>query len=68
VDTVFQIGSDTKQFTAAAILQLRDQGKLTLDDETTKWLPDFDTRGNKVTLRPFWTHSVAPTTLNECCS
>jgi CubicO group peptidase (beta-lactamase class C family) len=31
VDTVFQIGSDTKQFTAAAILQLRDQGKLTLD-------------------------------------
>ncbi len=33
VDTVFQIGSDTKQFTAAAVLQLRDQGTLTLDYE-----------------------------------
>src|SRR5437773_3012315 len=43
VDTTFQIGSDTKQFTAAAILQLRDQGKLTLDDDITKWLPDFET-------------------------
>jgi CubicO group peptidase (beta-lactamase class C family) len=51
MDTVFQIGSDTKQFTAAAIPQLRDQGKPTLDDDITKWLPDFETRGNKVTLR-----------------
>ena len=47
VDTVFPIGSVTKQFTAAAILQLRDQGKLSLDDDITKWLPDFETRGNK---------------------
>ena len=50
VDTVFQLNSDSKQFTAAAILQLRDQGKLTLDDDITKWLPDFETRGNKVTF------------------
>jgi CubicO group peptidase (beta-lactamase class C family) len=57
VDTVFQIGSDTKQFTAAAILQLRDQGKLTLDDDITKWLPDFETRGNKVTLRHLLAHT-----------
>jgi CubicO group peptidase (beta-lactamase class C family) len=35
VDTVIPIGSVTKQFTAAAILQLRDQGKLGLDDEIT---------------------------------
>jgi CubicO group peptidase (beta-lactamase class C family) len=57
VDTVIAIGSDTKQFTAAAILQLRDQGKLSLDDNLTKWLPDFDTRGNTVTLRHLLAHT-----------
>jgi CubicO group peptidase (beta-lactamase class C family) len=57
VDTVFQLNSDTKQFTAAAILQLRDQGTLTLDDDITKWLPDFETRGNKVTLRHLLNHT-----------
>ena len=57
VDTVFQIGSDTKQFTAAAILQLRDQQKLTLDDDITKWLPDFETHGNRVTLRHLLGHT-----------
>jgi CubicO group peptidase (beta-lactamase class C family) len=56
-DTVFQMGSDTKQFTAAAILQLRDQGKLTLDDDITRWLPDFETHGNKVTLRHLLDHT-----------
>ncbi len=65
VDTVIAIGSDTKQFTAAAILQLRDQGKLGLDDEITKWLPDFDTRGNKVTLRHLLGHTSGVTDLVE---
>jgi D-alanyl-D-alanine carboxypeptidase len=64
-DTIFQIGSTTKQFTAAAILQLRDQGKLSLDDEITKWLPDFDTRGNKVTLRHLLGHTSGVTDLVE---
>jgi D-alanyl-D-alanine carboxypeptidase len=63
VDTVFGIGSDTKQFTAAAILQLRDQGKLGVDDDLTKWLPDFDTRGNKVTLRHLLAHTSGITDL-----
>jgi len=57
VDTTFQIGSDTKQFTAAAILQLRDQGMLGLNDDITRWLPDFETRGNKVTLRHLLNHT-----------
>jgi CubicO group peptidase (beta-lactamase class C family) len=57
VDTIIPIGSTTKQFTAAAILQLRDQGKLSLDDDITKWLPDFQTRGNKVTLRHLLGHT-----------
>jgi D-alanyl-D-alanine carboxypeptidase len=63
VDTLFSIGSDTKQFTAAAILQLRDQGKLGLDDDITKWLPDFETRGNKVTLRHLLGHTSGVTDL-----
>jgi CubicO group peptidase (beta-lactamase class C family) len=57
VDAMFEIGSLTKQFTAVAILQLRDAGKLSLDDEITKWLPDLDTRGNKVTLRRLLNHT-----------
>lgn len=57
VDTIIPLGSTTKQFTAAAILQLRDQGKLSLDDEITKWLPDFETHGNKVMLRHLLGHT-----------
>jgi len=56
-DAMFEIGSVTKQFTAAAILQLRDEGKLSLDDPITKWLPDFNTRGNSVTLRHLMDHT-----------
>jgi CubicO group peptidase (beta-lactamase class C family) len=57
LDAMFEIGSVTKQFTAAAVLQLRDAGKLSLDDDITKWLPDFDTRGNQVTLRRLLDHT-----------
>lgn len=56
-DTVIAVGSVTKQFTAAAILQLRDQGRLALDDDVTKWLPDFQTGGNKITLRHLLHHT-----------
>ena len=65
VDAVFPIGSVTKQFTAAAILQLRDAGKLSLDDDITKWLPDFDTRGNKVTLRQLLDHTSGIVDITE---
>src|SRR4029078_1371750 len=44
-DAMFEVGSIAKQFTAAAILQLRDAGKLSLDDEITKWLPNLVVRG-----------------------
>jgi CubicO group peptidase (beta-lactamase class C family) len=64
-DALFEIGSITKQFTAAAVLQLRDAGKLSLDDEITKWLPDFDTRGNKVTLRRLLDHTSGIVGLTE---
>jgi D-alanyl-D-alanine carboxypeptidase len=49
-DTRFEIGSVTKQFTAAAILQLQEQGKLSIDDRLAKYLPDFP-RADQVTLR-----------------
>lgn len=64
-DAMFEIGSVTKQFTAAAILQLRDAGKLSLDDEITKWLPDFDTRGNKLTVRRLLDHTSGIVGLTE---
>lgn len=56
-DAMFEIGSIAKQFTAVAILKLRDEGKLSLDDDITKWLSDFDTRGNRVTLRNLLNHT-----------
>jgi len=47
---VYSIGSISKQFTAAAVLMLQEQGKLSLDDKISKWLPDL-TRANDITLR-----------------
>jgi CubicO group peptidase (beta-lactamase class C family) len=58
LDAMFVIGSVTKQFTAVAVLQLRDQGKLSLDDEITLWLPDFETHGHTVTLRHLLAHTA----------
>lgn len=40
-DTVFRIASMTKSFTALAILKLRDEGKLSLDDPVWRWIPEF---------------------------
>jgi CubicO group peptidase (beta-lactamase class C family) len=58
VATMIPIGSVTKQFTAVAILQLRDQGKLSLDDEVTKWLPEVNVEGNRITLRQILAHTA----------
>jgi CubicO group peptidase (beta-lactamase class C family) len=58
LDAMFETGSVTKQFTATAVLRLRDQGKLGLDDDVTRWLPDFDTRGHTVTLRHLLAHTA----------
>ena len=53
----YEIGSVTKQFTAAAILLLAEQGKLSLDDSLTKHLPDYPTHGNTVTIRQLLNHT-----------
>lgn len=65
VDAVFEIGSLAKQFTAAAVLQLRDAGKLSLDDDITRWLTDFDTRGHKLPLRRLLDHTSGILGLTE---
>ena len=46
----YSIGSISKQFTAAAILLLVEDGKLSLDDKVGRWLPEL-TRANEVTVR-----------------
>jgi len=53
----YEIGSITKQFTAAAILLLAEQGKLSLADEMTKFLPEYPMQGNHVTVRHLLNHT-----------
>ena len=57
VDNVFWVASIGKQFTAVAILQLMEQGKLNLQDEITKFIPDYPTHGNKITIEHLLTHT-----------
>lgn len=56
-DMVFRIGSLTKQFTSTAILQLVQQGKIGLGDDITKYLPDYPTKGKKITVEQLLTHT-----------
>jgi CubicO group peptidase (beta-lactamase class C family) len=55
-ETVFRLGSLTKQFTAAAILQLQDQGRLSVNDTLDRYLPDAPHAG-EVTLAQLLSHS-----------
>ena len=56
-ETVYRIGSVTKQFTSAAIMRLVEQGKVSLDDTLQKFLPNFPTQGNRVTVRHLLNHT-----------
>jgi CubicO group peptidase (beta-lactamase class C family) len=55
-ETKFRIGSVTKQFTAAAILKLQEDGRLSVDDKLSKYYPDFP-RGDEITLYHLLTHT-----------
>ncbi len=55
-DTKFRIGSITKQFTAACILQLIEHGKLNLDDKLSKFIPGFP-KGDSVTIHMLLNHT-----------
>lgn len=52
----YSVGSISKQFTAAAILLLQEQGKLSLDDQVSKFIPEL-TRANQVTIRQLLSHT-----------
>lgn len=54
---VFRIGSVTKQFTAIAILQLVQEGKISLQDEITRFIPDYPTHGKKITVEQLLNHT-----------
>lgn len=56
-DTVFQIGSVTKQFTAAAILMLAEEGKVGLDDPLSRHVPEAPAAWHNVTVRQMLTHT-----------
>lgn len=49
-DTIFELGSITKQFTAAAIIQLKEQGLLTLDDPLSLYIPEYP-NAETITIR-----------------
>jgi CubicO group peptidase (beta-lactamase class C family) len=56
-NSVFQLLSITKQFTAAAIMMLVQSGKLTLDEPVHKYLPDVPASWNSITIRNLLTHT-----------
>jgi CubicO group peptidase (beta-lactamase class C family) len=56
-EMVFRLGSITKQFTAFAILKLVEQGKLALGDDITRYLPDYPTHGQAITIEHLLTHT-----------
>jgi D-alanyl-D-alanine carboxypeptidase len=52
----YSIGSISKQFTAAAVILLAEQGKLSLDDPVSRFVPNL-TRGHEVTIRQILSHT-----------
>jgi CubicO group peptidase (beta-lactamase class C family) len=55
--TNYRLASVSKQFTAAAILLLAEDGRLTLDDRLRRWLPELPPATEAITLRQVLTHS-----------
>ena len=55
--SVFDIGSTSKQFTAAGILLLEQQGKLSIDDDVRKYIPELPDYKQKITIRNLLNHT-----------
>ncbi len=55
--TIYEIGSNTKQFTSAAIMKLVEQGRVKLDDDLSKYVPQFPLHGHKVSIHQLLTHT-----------
>jgi D-alanyl-D-alanine carboxypeptidase len=56
-DTVYHLDSVTKNLTAAAVLLLAEQGKLSLDDEIAKYVAEFPAQGHRVLIRNLLSHT-----------
>ncbi|MCC6162072.1 MAG: serine hydrolase [Acidobacteria bacterium] len=56
-DTVFRLGSITKQFTAAAVMLLVEDGRVALTDPIEKYLPGYPTQGHVITVEHLLTHT-----------
>ena len=56
-DTVYEIGSITKQFTATAIMMLVEEGKVSLDDPVTKYFPAAPQTWQQITIRHLLNHT-----------
>src|SRR5437762_7153296 len=56
-DLPYQIASNSKQFTAMALLLLEDEGKLSLDDPVSKYIPGI-TEGNRIAVRQLLSHTA----------
>lgn len=56
-EQVFRLGSVTKQFTAAAIMMLVDEGKLALADDIRKYVPEYPQKSAKITIEALLTHT-----------
>jgi CubicO group peptidase (beta-lactamase class C family) len=56
-ETIFRIGSVTKQFTAAGIMLLQQRGELSVADPINKYLPDYPTHGHVITIEHLLTHT-----------
>ena len=58
LDTIFEVGSVSKQFTAAAVLLLARDGKLSLDDKVRKYIPEMPDVAADVTIRQMLNHTA----------
>jgi CubicO group peptidase (beta-lactamase class C family) len=56
-ETVFEAGSVSKQFTAAAVVLLAQQGKLSLDDDVRRYIPEVPNYGTPITIRHLLNHT-----------
>ncbi len=55
--TVYRLGSVTKQFTSVALMRLVEAGEISLDDEITRFLPDYSTQGQTVRVHHLLNHT-----------
>ncbi|WP_228124844.1 serine hydrolase [Candidatus Methylospira mobilis] len=64
-NTVFNVGQITNAYTAVAVMQLKEEGKLGLEDPVTKYLPNASKEWNSIKIRHLLTHSSGLPSYNE---